>query len=145
MNPYLHCSEDLAMYTVHIFFFLQRKILKLFLYNITWMEHAEPQLWAVVSTVIATSGSKNVLLIYLESRKILWRSNTQHMLLNSSSYETAYLKLRGLWRYRIADDSCIQHKQESSNYRVLQKELYNFESLYESIQRTCAVLGTVIV
>jgi hypothetical protein len=28
-------------------------------------------------------------------------------------------------------------------YSMFQKELYNFESLYEFIQRTCAVLGTV--
>jgi hypothetical protein len=30
-------------------------------------------------------------------------------------------------------------------YRVFQKELYNFGSVYEFIQRACAVFGTVIM
>jgi hypothetical protein len=34
---------------------------------------------------------------------------------------------------------------EESEFRVFQKELYNFESLYKFIQKTCAMFRTVIM
>jgi hypothetical protein len=57
----------------------------------------------------------------------------------------------------FCNDFCLRPKKPKNNYRylvditemwnytVFQKKLYNFESLYKCIQRTCTVFWTVIM